>query len=82
MYSHYVVVLDWATEDDGDVQILGVAHALKEAKAIFAEQVSEEKMIAADNGYEIDEDNGAAFRAGIMGYWRDNHIELYIQGVD
>lgn len=82
MYSHYVVVLDWATEDDGDVQILGVAHTLDDAKRIFNEQITEEKMIAADNGYTIDEDTGHVFCAGIMGNWRNNHITLYIQGVN
>ena len=82
MYSHYVVVLDWATEDDSDVQILGVAHTLDDAEKIFNEQIEEEKKIAADNGYDIDEDSGTVFCAGIMGYWRDNHITLYIQGVN
>lgn len=82
MYSHYVVVLDWATEYDGDVQILGVAHTLADAKRIFNEQIVEEKMIANDSSYYIEEDNGVMFNAGVMGSWRDNHITLYIQGVN
>ena len=82
MYKHYVIVLDWATEDDSDVQILGVANTLDDAKEIFEEHLAEEKKIAEENGYEIDTENGAIFDAGIMGYWRDNHITLYIQGVN
>lgn len=79
--KHYVVVLDWSDKIDGAVQILGVAHTFQEAKTIFAERVGEEKIIAKDNGYEIEEDNGAAFRAGIMGDWHHRHSELYIQEV-
>ena len=82
MYSHYVVVLDWETEDDSDVQILGVAHTLDDAKIIFDKYVKEQKKIAADNGYDTDEDTGVVFCAGILGYWRTNHISLFIQGVN
>ncbi len=82
MYSHYVIVLDWATEDDAAVQILGVAHALDDAEKIFNEQVIEERKLAAENGYDIVQDNKYVFDAGIMGYWRDNHITLYIEGVN
>ena len=81
MYSHYVVVLDWATEDDASIDILGVEHTLGDAKKVFAKYVAEEKQIAKDNGYSVEEENGVMFDAGIMGYWRDNHITLYIQGV-
>lgn len=82
MYSHYVIVLDWATEDDSDVQIVGVFHTLDDAKEKFEKYVIEEKQLVRDNGYVISEDNGMVLDAGIMGYWRDNHITLYIQGVN
>ena len=82
MYSHYVVVLDWATEDDTSVDIVGVFHTLADAKENFEKYVVEEKQLARDNGYVINEENGVMFEAGIMGYWRDNHITLYIQGVN
>ena len=82
MYSHYVIVLDWATEDDSNVQVLGVAHTLDDAEKIFDEYVEEQREISTENGYEIESDHKHAFSAGIMGYWRDNHIELYIQGVN
>lgn len=79
--KHYVVVLDWATEDDSAVDILGVKHTIDEAKEIFNLYLAEERLLAEENGYTIDEDNAMMFDAGEMGYWRDNHITLYIQGV-
>lgn len=82
MYSHYVVVLDWATEEDEGVQIFGVAHTPDDAEKIFNEQVVEERKFAEENGYSIEDDIKHVFSAGIMGYWRDNHTTLYIQGVN
>lgn len=82
MYSHYVIVLDWATEDDGDVQLMGIAHTLDDAKEIFSRCVDGERELAVEKGYNIIEDNEMILDAGIMGYWRDNHITLYIQGVN
>lgn len=82
MYSHYVVLIDWATEDDADVQVLGIAHTYDDAKIILNKYVEEERGLAAENGYEVIEDNEWVFEAGIMGYWRDNHIALYIQGAN
>lgn len=82
MYSHYVVVLDWATEEDEGVQIFGVSHTLDDAEKIFNEQVVEERKFAEENGYSIEDDIKHVFSAGIMGYWRDNHTTLYIQGVN
>ena len=81
MYSHYVIVLDWATEDDSDVQILGVKHALDDAQEVFNKYIKEQKEIAKENEYEIESDHKYVFSAGIMGCWRDNHTTLYIQGV-
>jgi hypothetical protein len=82
MYSHYVIVLDWATEDDASIDIVGVFHTLDDAKEKFEKYVIEEKQLARDNGYVINEENGVMFDAGIMGCWRDNHTTLYIQGVN
>ena len=82
MYSHYVIVLDWATEDDSDVNVVRVFHTLDDAKEAFAKYVPEEKKLSMEHGYEINTDNAMTFDAGIMGYWRDNHITLYIQGVN
>lgn len=80
--KHYVVVLDWATEEDAAIDILGVTHSIEEAQEIFNAQLLQERKFAEDNGYDIDEDNAVMFGAGKMGYWRDNHTMLYIQGVN
>lgn len=82
MYSHYVVVLDWATEDTEDVAILGVTHTYEEAKEIFDKQLVEEKRLAEEYDYAIETEDATIFDAGRMGYWRDNHTTLYIQGVN
>jgi len=81
MYSHYVIVLDWATEDAESIDILGVTHTYEEAKEIFDRQLAEEKKFAEDHGYTIETEDATTFGAGVMGYWRDNHATLYIQGV-
>lgn len=81
IYKHYVVVLEWSTEDEEGVQILGVEHTFDEAKKIFDEYLVKEREFVEEHGYEIDEDTSCVFCAGIMGYWKDNHTTLYIQGV-
>lgn len=81
MYSHYVVVLDWATEDDSAISIIGVAHTYEEAKEIFNKQLVEEKQYAEEFEYDINQEDESTFDAGRMGYWRIEHTTLYIQGV-
>ena len=76
MYSHYVIVLDWATEDDEAVTILGVTHTYEEAKQIYDKHLAEEKEYAKEHGYTIETEDATTFDAGIMGYWRDNHTTL------
>lgn len=82
MYSHYVIVLDWASQDAEDVGILGVAHTLDDARAIFAEYIEEEKELAVDNGWTIETDTKDVFEAYEDGYYAANHTRLYIQGVN
>lgn len=81
MYSHYVVVLDWAVEDEEAVAILGVTHTLEEAKKIFDENLPEQKGYTEQYGYEVYEDTDTMYEAGIEGDWRTEHTALYIQGV-
>lgn len=81
MYSHYVVVLDWAVEDDESVIILGVAHTLDDAKKIFNENLPEQKGYTEEYGYEVYEDTDVKYEAGVSGHWRTEHTALYIQGV-
>ena len=79
--THYVVVLNWATEGDNGSNVLGVAHTLDEAKKIFNETLKEEKELAENNGWEIYEDEDVIFDAGEGGFYCDNHTNLYIQEV-
>jgi hypothetical protein len=80
--KHYVVVLDWATEDDEAVAILGVTHTYEDAKEIFDKQRIEEMEIIENNGWDIETDRDDMLDAGSMGYWRESHTTLYIQEVN
>jgi len=79
--EHYVVVLDWANNDAEAVAILGVAHTLDDAKAIFAEHVAEEKELAKNNGWEVESDTDVQFEAYENGYYAVAHTVLWIQAV-
>lgn len=80
--KHYVVVLDWAKDYEGSVEILGVKHTLEEAKEVFNARLVEERKFVENNGYDIDIDTETTFDAGEMGYWAREHITLYIQEVE
>lgn len=82
MFKHYVVVLDWASDYEGAVDILGVAHTYEEAKEIFDKQLAEEKKLVEEYGYTIETEDSTTFDAGEEGYWSRNHTTLYIQGVN
>jgi hypothetical protein len=81
MYTHYVVVHDWAVEEDEGVTILGVTHTYEDAKAIFNKHRLDELHFAEEHEYDIETDENDRFDAGVMGYWRTEHTTLYIQGV-
>ena len=81
MYSHYVIVLDQASQDAADTAILGVAHTLDDARAIFAEYIAEEKEAAINNEWYIETDTNDVFEAYENGAYVANHTRLYIQGV-
>ena len=79
--KHYVVILDWAANDERGVDILGVGDTYEEAKEIFDKHVVNEKQYASDNGYDIETDSESEFDAGQMGFWDEEHTTLYIQEV-
>lgn len=81
MYSHYVIVLDWAVEDDERVEILGVAHTLEDAKKIFNENLFEQREYTEEYGYKVYTDTDVMYEAGVSGEWRIEHTALYIEGV-
>ena len=80
--KHYVVVLDWAGNDEEDVLIIGVAHTLEEAKEIFAKQLIDEKKLADECGLHVETDTDTAFEAYESGYYAVTHSRLYIQEVN
>ena len=82
MYSHYVVVLDWADRFGRGVDILGVTHTYEEAKEIYDKHLVDEKECAKENDYTVETEDATTFDAGIFGEWDLNHITLYIQGVN
>lgn len=79
--EHYVVVLDWANNDAEAVAILGVAHTLDDAKAIFAEYVTEEKELAKNHEWEVESDTDVKFEAYESGYYAVAHTVLWIQEI-
>ena len=79
--KHYVVVLDWAVEDDEGVVILGVTHTLEEAQQIFNGNLPEQRGYTEQYEYEVYEDTDFRYEAGVSGHWRTEHVALYIQEV-
>jgi glycerate-2-kinase len=79
--THYVVVLNWATEGDNGSNVLGVTHTIDEAQEVFNETLKDEKALAENNGWKIYEESNDVFDAGEDGYYRDNYTKLYIQEV-
>lgn len=80
--KHYVVTLEIVTDDECIFNILGVAHTLEEAKAIFAQEIDNAREFAMDCDWEIDADNDTEFSAFQDGYYLQSHINLYIREVD
>ena len=78
---HFVIVLDWASDGERDTTVKAVTHTLAEAKVLFAELVVDEKVVARDNNYGIEEDTDREFYAFEMGYEAVEHTRLYIQEV-
>ena len=78
--EHYVVILDWATNDAESVEILGVCHTFEEAEELYKTHLDYERKLAEERGYKVDEDF-SSFEAYEEGYYMAEHTHLYIQGV-
>lgn len=78
--EHYVVILDWATNDSESVEILGVFHTFEEAEVLYKSHLDYERQLAKENGYTVEEDVDG-FEAYAEGYYSAEHTHLYIQGV-
>lgn len=78
--KHYVVILDWATNDEESVDILGVFHTFEEAEEVFKSHLDYERRLAEEKEYIVNEDF-SSFMAYAEGYYAAEHTQLYIQGV-
>ena len=80
--KHYVVVLDWATNDEENVEILGVEHTFEEAEVLFNDAILDERKLAEEKGYIITEDFKGCFVAQEEGYYSAEHTRLFIMEVE
>lgn len=80
--KHYAIILDWASDGERDVATKAVTHTIEEAKALFAEFVCDEKNIANENNYYVEEDTDCEFYAFEMGWEAVEHTRMYIQEVE
>lgn len=78
--EHYVVILDWATNSEESVEILGVFHTFEKAEELFKSHLDYEHKLAEEKGYKVEEDF-SSFKAYAEGYYATEHTKLYIQGV-
>lgn len=79
--KHFVVILDWATNDDHAMNIISVVHSFEEAKTILAEKKEEELKFAKEHDYMIETNSDVCFEAWEDGRYCSDHINLYIQAV-
>ena len=84
MDKHYVIVHEWASEENCayGVQIIGVEHDIDTAKDVFNQHVVKEREYADNNGDTVYEDSETCFDAGQDGSYNVEHSKLYIQEVD
>ena len=80
--KHYVVVLDWATNDEENVDILGVRHTFEEAEELFNTHLDHERNLAEEKGYIVTEDFKGCFVAQEESYYSAEHTRLLIMEVD
>lgn len=79
--KHYVIVLDWATNDEENVEILGVYHTFEEAEELFKTHLEYERELVEEKGYTVTEDFKGCFVAQVDSYYSAEHTRLYIQEV-
>lgn len=76
--KHYIIVLDWASDDDANTCILGVRHSLEEALEVFKEHVEEEREFANDRNWCVETDTDLEFSAYEDGYYVSEHTRIHI----
>lgn len=80
--KHYVVMFDWATDEDSNTEILGVVHTLEEAKSILNGPLAQEKRFAEDFDYKIETNTDTEFVAYEDGFYSGEHTHLWIEEVE
>lgn len=78
---HYVIVLESDTQDNHEVDIIGIAHSIEDAYKIFNEQREIEREIAADNEWTTYVDCRGMYEACPEYGHGEGYIRLWIQGV-
>lgn len=81
MAEHYLVILDWATDWDSGIEVVGVAHNDNEAKEIFVNCVKKERINARNKNFTIAKDTEDYFDSGKNGFWEREHITVSIKKV-
>lgn len=76
--THYVVLLEWATNDEYGVNVLAVTDNPEKANVVFTESVVTERNIADQNGWTVYTDSETEFDAGYDGFYNENHTNLRI----
>lgn len=79
--EHFVVIDEWALENEFGTTVLGVYHSLDKAKEMFDYHVRIEKGYLKENGYTIYEDRETCFIAGEEGFYNQEHRNIYIERV-
>ena len=79
--THYVVILNWASDEDFNCTILGVGDSYDEALSIFNEHIINEKEFAIVQGYTVVTDSEGEFDAKSPTDPDTDYIILYIKKV-
>ena len=79
--KHFLIINEWASENESYFDIIAIAHSLEEAKEIFATKLEDEKEYAKEQEYEVFEESDVIFDAGEPDYYLGRHTKLYIQMV-
>ena len=79
--QHYVVILDWAIDDNEGVSVIGVGHTEDEAKEIFNAQLRVEREYVKEHEWHVFSNSDTCYDAGVEGYYASDHCHLFIEEV-
>lgn len=75
----YILMLDWARDDDSGNDVLGVYSTEKDARAGFERYRKLEMEVADNRGYTISTDTDYEFEAFIPGFYKEDHANLFLK---